>query len=101
MECMDHMKTILAYAPQHELALEYIQQSEIRMKEIQDADKDRRWIIDTEQKVMTLFKSGDIDGARREAHRLEQADPDNKIAKKYLAKEQPSMWRRFISRLRR
>jgi serine/threonine protein kinase len=85
-QCIEQMRIILAYYPNHELATEYIQQSNNRLKEREEAEEKRRQIILTEQNIMNLFQAHDFMNCQREALVLLKTDPENTIAKDYLGR---------------
>jgi serine/threonine-protein kinase len=85
-KCIDQMNIILAYSPAHELAAEYIQQSNQRLREQQELEDRRRYMIRSEQEIVNSFHAGDLTTCERTALTLLGIDPQNSIASSYLKK---------------
>jgi serine/threonine-protein kinase len=85
-QCIEQMNIILAYSPGHELAAEYIQQCQHRMREQEEVQERHRYIIQAEQEIMNSFQAGDLTNCQRGALTLLGIDPENSIAKNYLSR---------------
>ena len=85
-QCIEQMNIILAYSPGHELSAEYIQQCQHRIREQEELQERRRYIIQAEQEIMNFFQAGDITNCHRGALTLLGIDPENGIANSYLKK---------------
>ncbi len=83
-DCIEQMKIIQAYSPEHELAGEYIQQCQRRIREEEENQERKKYIIQAERNVVNLFQSGDMTNCQREAMTLLGIDPENSIASNYL-----------------
>ncbi len=85
-DCIEQMRIIQAYSPGHELAGEYVQQCQHRIREEEEIQERRKYIIQAEQNIMNFFQSGDTTNCQREAMTLLGIDPENSIANTYLRK---------------
>lgn len=83
-ECIEKMNAILAYYHKHELALDYINQCQLRMQEQQEAEERTRYVAQVEEAILNFFQATDITNCQREAMKLLEIEPDNTIATTYL-----------------
>lgn len=83
-DCIEQMKVIQSYSPEHELAGEYIQQCQRRIREAEETEERKKYIVQAERNVVNLFQSGDMTNCQREAMTLIGIDPGNSIAANYL-----------------
>ncbi len=83
-DCIEQMKIIQGYSPEHELAGEYIQQCQRRIREDEETQERKKYVIQAERNVVNLFQSGDMTNCQREAMTLLGIDPENSIAGNYL-----------------
>lgn len=83
-DCIEQMKIIQGYSPEHELAGEYIQQCQRRIREEEESEERKKYIIQAERNVVNLFQTGDMTNCQREAMTLMGIDPENSIAANYL-----------------